>query len=116
MTIEIGMTKERNQPTAGIKPALAGVLITESNGGDAGWDESRSAPLARTAEFVETDQSDLPDGQISDLPVQPCCQKYFRFRLAQIKSISPAVSSHTGAYRDRHGRGAGCGGRGSVGR
>jgi len=45
----------------------AGVLITESNGGDAGWDESRSAPLARTAEFVETDQSDLPDGQISDL-------------------------------------------------
>jgi hypothetical protein len=58
----------------------------------------------------------LPDGQISDLPVQPHLQKYSCSRLPQIKSISITVSSHTGAYRDRHGRGAGCGGRGSVGR
>src|ERR1700687_2441007 len=60
-----------------------------------------------------------PVGQISgagDLPVQPHFQKYFRSRLTQIKSISSAVSSPRGAYRDRHGRGAGCGGRGSAGR
>src|SRR5713226_4040533 len=56
----------------------------------------------------------LPDGQITDFPVQPHLQKYFRSGLTQIKSISLAVSSHRGAYRDRHGRGAGCGGRGSV--
>src|SRR6266851_2619942 len=43
-------------------------------------------------------------------------QKYFRSRPTQITSISAAVSPHRGAYRDRHGRGAGCGGRGSVGR
>jgi hypothetical protein len=49
-------------------------------------------------------------------PVQPPLQKYFCSRLTQITSISPAVLSHRGAARDRHERGAGCGGRGSVGR
>jgi hypothetical protein len=44
-------------------------------------------------------------------PVQSCLQKYFRSRLTQITSISPAVPPHRGAYRDRHERGAGCGGR-----
>src|SRR6202171_1613087 len=39
-------------------------------------------------------------------------QKYFRSRLTQITSISAAVPSPRGAARDRHGRGAGCGGRG----
>src|SRR6266849_2240508 len=37
------------------------------------------------------------------LAVQPHFQKYFRSRLTQIKSISLAVSSLRGAYRDRHG-------------
>jgi hypothetical protein len=50
------------------------------------------------------------------LPVQSCLQKDIRSRLTQIKSISLAVPSPRGAYRDRHGRGMGCGGRGSVGR
>jgi hypothetical protein len=49
------------------------------------------------------------------LAVQSCLQKYFRSRLTQIKSITRAIPSHRGAARDRHGRGAGCGGRGSVG-
>ena len=48
------------------------------------------------------------------LPVQSCLQKDIRSRLTQIKSISLAVPSPRGAYRDRHGRGVGCGGRGSV--
>jgi hypothetical protein len=47
----------------------------------------------------------------SDLHVQPPLQKYFRFLLTQITCLSPAVLSHRGAARDRHGRGAGCGGR-----
>jgi hypothetical protein len=46
----------------------------------------------------------------------PICQKYSASPFAQIKSRTRAVSPHRGAYRDRHGRGAGCGGRGSVGR
>jgi hypothetical protein len=58
--------------------------------------------------------TDLPDGLFGDLAVQPSLQKYFRSRLTQIKTISIAVSSHRGAYRDRHGRGARCDGRGSV--
>ena len=43
--------------------------------------------------------------------VQSPLQKYFRFLLTQITCLSPAVLSHRGAARDRHGRGAGCGGR-----
>jgi hypothetical protein len=54
---------------------------------------------------------DLPDGQITDLPVQPLLQKDSGFRLTQITSISVAVPPRRGAYRDRHGRGAGCDGR-----
>jgi hypothetical protein len=50
------------------------------------------------------------------LAVQSCSQKYFRSRLTQIKSISRTVPTHRGAYRDRHGRGAECGGRGGIGR
>jgi hypothetical protein len=49
-------------------------------------------------------------------PVQPHLQKFSRSRLAQIKSISLAVPFHRGAFRDCHGRGAGCGGRGGFGR
>ncbi len=77
-----------------------------------------SAPsfgLARNGEFIEPDQADLPDGQISELAVQPLLQKYFTSPVGQI------ISTHSrhpvplrGAYRDRHGRGVGCGGRGSV--
>src|SRR2546423_7804806 len=48
------------------------------------------------------------------LAVQSCLQKYFCSRLTQIKSISPPSRPTQGAYRDRHGRGAGCDGRGSV--
>jgi hypothetical protein len=70
----------------------------------------------RKAKFVEPDQSDLPDGQIGELAVQSYFQKYFPSPLTQISSLIRAVLPHTGAYRDRHGRGAGCGGRGSIGR
>jgi len=62
------------------------------------------------------------DGRLcrcGDLPVRQFCvesplQKYFCFRPPQIKSTTLASHPTRGAYRDRHGRGAGCGGRGSV--
>jgi hypothetical protein len=54
------------------------------------------------------------DGQITDFPVQPPLQKYSASRFTQITSISATVPSPRGAARDRHRRGAGCGGRGSV--
>ena len=41
-------------------------------------------------------------------------QKYFASPLTQISSMTPDVLTHRGAYRDRHGRGMGCGGRGSA--
>jgi len=53
----------------------------------------------------------LPDGQIGCSPVQPLARKYICSRLTQITFINAAVSSHWGAYRDRHERGAGCDGR-----
>jgi len=35
-------------------------------------------------------------------------------RLVETALLIPTVPPHRGAYRDRHGRGEGCGGRGSV--
>ena len=46
---------------------------------------------------------------ISDFP-----KKYFCSHLPQIRSRTFRIPPHRGAYRDRHGRGEGCGGRGSV--
>ena len=56
--------------------------------------------------------TDLPDGQISELAVQPPFQKYFPSRLTQIKSISIAVPPHTeGRFAIVTDVGAGFGGR-----
>src|SRR5712664_407485 len=60
---------------------------------------------------------DLPVGRFVDRAVESyfwCSEKYFCSHLPQINSRTVAVSPTTGAYRDRHGRGMGCGGRGSV--
>jgi hypothetical protein len=46
---------------------------------------------------------------ISDFPKNIFCS-----HLPQINSRTLAVPPHRGAYRDRHERGMGCGGRGSV--
>jgi hypothetical protein len=68
----------------------------------------------RGASRADLQLTDLPDGLAGKSAVQPHLQKYFRSRLTQISPRTPAVSPHRGAYRDRHGRGAGCGGRGSA--
>jgi len=57
----------------------------------------------------------VPEGQITQKPVQPLFQKYFYSRSTQINFRTLSVPPHRGAFRDRHGRGAGCGGRGGVG-
>jgi hypothetical protein len=44
-------------------------------------------------------------------PVQSYFQKYFLSRLTQITSELTPSRPTKGAYRDRHGRGMGCGGR-----
>jgi len=54
---------------------------------------------------------DLPDRLFGKVPVQPQLQKYIPSRFPQIKSITRAVSSQARGARDRHERGAGCGGR-----
>jgi hypothetical protein len=51
----------------------------------------------KAGQFVEPDQSDLPDGLFASLAVQPLLQKYFPSRSTQIKSITPAIPSHRGA-------------------
>src|ERR1700730_14223427 len=63
----------------------------------------------------------LPDGQITRLfergdfaVVQPRFQKYFYSPQGPITFTSDAVPSLRGAFRDRHKRGAGCGGRGCA--
>ena len=49
------------------------------------------------------------------LPVQSPFAKIFCFSEYPSHPIFLPVPPHRGAYRGRHGRGAGCGGRGSVG-
>ena len=58
--------------------------------------------------------ADLPDGLSGHFRVQCYQRKYFASPFGRNRSINSAVPPHRGAYRDRHGRGAGCGGRGSV--
>src|SRR6266581_8607134 len=60
---------------------------------------------------------DLPVGQFVDRVVESYfgfSEKYFCSRAPQIISRTFRIPPHRGAYRDRHGRGEGCGGRGSV--
>jgi hypothetical protein len=91
---------------AGLLPRLATTFKSTAD-----W-ITRPYEVQATADM----RADLPDGLFGNAPVQSCLQKYFHSRLTQIKSISLAVPSPRGAHRDRHGRGMGCGGRGSVGR
>ena len=56
--------------------------------------------------FIEADEGDL------GCPVQSPVKKFSVSRLTQISRISIAVPPLRGAFRDRHGREAGCGGRG----
>jgi hypothetical protein len=53
-------------------------------------------------------------GPITDLPVQPLLQKYFGFLLTQITGLWSSSRPKRGAFRDRHEREAGCGGRGCA--
>jgi hypothetical protein len=52
------------------------------------------AALKGVREDLSARQCDLPDGLIGGPPVQPHLQKYFRSRLTQITSISPAIPPH----------------------
>jgi hypothetical protein len=56
----------------------------------------------------------LPDGQISELAVQSCLQKYFRSHPTQITFMSPPSDPERGALAIVTNVGIGCGGRGSA--
>src|ERR1700739_3958951 len=64
--------------------------------------------------FTADRLTDLPDRRASRKPVQPLLKKYFWFSEEANQFISFAVLSHRGAFRERHERGAGCGGRGGA--
>jgi hypothetical protein len=51
--------------------------------------------------------TDLPDGQITEFPVQPFAQKYSASPFARNSFIDSPVPAHRGAFRDRHKRWAG---------
>ena len=81
---------------------------------------ARYAPIRATAptrradvresrsDFVETIQADASSPVLS--------AKIFLFPPDPNQIYIPHVLPHKGAYRDRHGRGVGCGGRDGVGR
>jgi hypothetical protein len=75
-----------------------------------------SLPIPRLQGMREESIRRLPDGQISDLTVQPPLQKNSASPQTQIKTITRAVLSRGGALAIVTNVGAGCGGRGSVGR
>jgi hypothetical protein len=58
----------------------------------------------------------VPDGQISDLGVQRCYEKYSALPRPQINDYLRTVPfRQEGRIASRHERGTGCGGRESVG-
>jgi hypothetical protein len=77
---------------------------------------ARTAPSRATERHVEAlrQNAELLNKLKLICPVQPHLQKDSAFPVGQINSIALPVSSHRGAARDRHGRGAGCGGRGGA--
>ena len=74
----------------------------------------RSGTDLAPPKLAADNSADLPGGLSGDIRVQPRLQKDFGFSEPQIRAICFAVPSHRGATRDRHGRGAGCGGRGCA--
>jgi hypothetical protein len=75
--------------------------------------ESSSRAPAHPSAFVRA-PTDLADGRFREYRVQPRLQKYFASRFGRNSFIDSAIPPDKGAYRDRHGRAAGCGGRGDV--
>jgi hypothetical protein len=72
--------------------------------------------LARKRNLRTLAATHQPGGQITQNSVNPRRGKYSAFPKSQIRLYRPPSRSTGGAFRDRHKRGAGCGGRGSVGR
>ena len=72
------------------------------------------AKCSRPTICCPTRCSNVPDGQITELLSSPVCKNIPVFNYP--KSLLELSPSHPtrGAYRDRHERGEGCGGRGSV--
>src|SRR6266705_7043274 len=70
---------------------------------------TESRGQARRLQLVRS--GDLPVGLFC---VESALQKYFGFHPPQIISRTFAIPPTQGAYHDRHERGEGCGGRGSV--
>jgi hypothetical protein len=71
--------------------------------------------LNPSCDLLPDELFDVPDEQINDSachsPVQSCLQTYFRFSEMQISLYDLPSRPERGAFRDRHKRGAGCGGR-----
>jgi hypothetical protein len=122
LIVRVHRRRDRNQiwigPVASIKTIF---IILDCEGSDESSPSTHRYPaiigglrLANTAaRFVETDQSDCPTGKsIKSCPAP--FAKIFSFAPDPNQMHIQDVLSHRGAYRDRHGRGAGCGGRGSV--
>jgi hypothetical protein len=57
---------------------------------------------------------DLPVGGLLKGVSSPVCKNISPHPSGKSSLQIRAIPSHRGAYRDRHGRGVGCGGRGSV--
>jgi hypothetical protein len=55
--------------------------------------------------------TDLPVGRRLRIPVQPTREKYFASGFQKIVIFFPDPALPRGAYRDRHERWVGCGGR-----
>ena len=76
--------------------------------------EPRKLRPGHESNMLSPQLGDLPVGRLVERGVQPHSKKYFGFRTPQITSRTFRVPPHRGACHDRHERGVGCGGRGSV--
>src|ERR1700722_17631706 len=69
--------------------------------------------LRATANLLNRFNLICPTGLLADFVSSPFCKNILFFRIPKSVYILRRPP-HRGAYRDRHGRGAGCGGRGGA--
>jgi hypothetical protein len=77
--------------------------------------DARCVGWAELLRNPSCDPSTPPDGQISKKLSSPLAKNISLHPDGQISGITPRVSPTEGRIASRHGRGMGCGGRGSVG-
>jgi hypothetical protein len=105
--------KQRSVPSHTQSAAASARALRIASGSLSSGAHSRD-PLARNDEREFSHATKQPDRQITKSLSSPSRKNIPLHPDGQIYGITPRVSPERGAFRDRHERGLGCGGRGGC--